>query len=205
MKPVFTKEQLEYELVVKHFEFRDGVLWVKEYVDRRGRVYPARPAKGTDHGDGYLRIQVGGKRFQEHRVIFILTYNRPIRERHQIDHRYGNKSDNRIENLRELTLRENNQNRKEHRKGHLLGTTKARNGWKAQINVNGKMYNLGLYDTELEAHLAYMAAYELIEPIPVHIAGQFTPAELRHAVKNILAHNSLKLQERPNALSSMLI
>ena len=205
MKPVFTKEQLEYEEVIQRFELRDGVLWVKGYVDKRGRRIPARPAKGIMCGKGYLQVWAGNKRFREHRVIFILTHNRPIREGYDIHHKYGNKTDNRIEHLEEKSRRENCQNKQVHLYGKLPGVSKYRNRWLANICVNGKIYYLGLYDTELEAHLAYMAACELIDPIPAHIVGQFTRAELRHAVKNILAHNSLKLQERPNALSSMCI
>ena len=208
MKLNFSKEQLEYELVIKHFELRDGELWRKEFVSKQGRVYPARPVTGIAvNSKGYLQVKVEGKLISIHRIIFILTHNRPIREGYIIDHRYGNILDNSPENLRELTFRENNRNQKKHREGHLPGTSKCKKTgkWQAHIHVNDKKYYLGLYDTQLEAHLAYMAAYELIEPIPAHIAGKFTSVELRHAVKNILAHNSLKLQERPNALSSMCV
>ena len=207
MKPNFSKEYLEYVSVVSLFELRNGVLWVKEFVSKDGRVIKARPASRSVNSAGYILVRASGIQFYEHRVIFILTHNRPIKEGYQIHHKYGNKTDNRIEFLEETSNRENNQNRQKHIDGKLVGASfhKKAGKWRAQIRVNGRLYDLGYYETELEAHLAYMAAYELIEPIPAHIAGQFTPAELRHAVKNILAHNSLKLQERPDALSSMLI
>ena len=99
MKPNFSKEQLEYELVIKHFELRDGELWVKEFVGKGGKVYKARPAKGSVNSLGYVVVSAGSKRFYVHRVIFILTHNRPIREGYQIHHKYGNRTDNRIEHL----------------------------------------------------------------------------------------------------------
>lgn len=76
----------------------------------------------------------------------------------ELDHIDGDPSNNVISNLREVTHRENSSNRPEHRKGKLIGTTydKARRKWISQIQIDGKMRNLGRFDTELEAHEKYL-------------------------------------------------
>lgn len=155
-----TKEQLEYELVIKHFELRDGELWVKDFVDKRGNRRQARPAKGIVNSYGYLRIWAGGKWFLEHRVIFILTHNRPIKEGHQIHHIYNNKTDNRIEHLEEVSHRENCQNRQINLDGKLPGVRETKYGWQVRIYVNGKNHYLGTYDTPEESHDVYKLAVE---------------------------------------------
>ena len=176
-----TKEELEYELVKRYFEFRDGELWVKEYVSKDGRVYKTRPAKGTVKDNGYIYICAGGKEFLEHRVIFILTHNRPIKERHDIDHRNFNKTDNSIGNLRELTHRENCQNRRINIDGHLVGGSKRRKGHQARIYLNGKQYHLGYFKTPEQAHAQYRKAERFIELNP-EILPHLTPAMLRNFI-----------------------
>ena len=85
--------------------------------------------------------------------------------RMMIDHINGDSLDNRKSNLRIVTNRENQQNRKEHRDGKLFGCSykKREKKWEAQIRVNGSQKSLGYFKTEYEAHQAYMKAYnELI-------------------------------------------
>jgi len=156
-----SKEQLEYELVTRYFELRDGDLWVKEYVSKDGRIIKARPAKSVLNSAGYLRVWAGGregKRFLVHRIIFILTHNRPIKEGYDIHHKYGNKTDNRIEHLDEISHRENMQNMQVHLDGNLPGVRETKWGWVAQIRVNGKLYYLGTFKTKEEAHRIHLLA-----------------------------------------------
>ncbi len=79
-----------------------------------------------------------------------------------VDHINHDTLDNRRENLRIVTTRENtsNQKRKPKCTSQYVGVHwhKAAQKWRAQIRSNGKCLWLGLYATELEAHEAYQAA-----------------------------------------------
>jgi len=62
---------------------------------------------GTLRSDGYLKVQVNRKGWKVHRIIFLLHHGWLPRE---VDHINGNKTDNRIENLRAATTQQNQQN-----------------------------------------------------------------------------------------------
>jgi hypothetical protein len=118
--------------------------------------------KGINFGynqHGYCRVSVGNKMMSIHRIVAHLFLDLDIeKQENQVDHIDGNKSNNRIENLRIVTNRENSSNRESHRNGRLVGCSfiKKTNKWKSQIRVNKKRIFLGYFDTELEAHEAYI-------------------------------------------------
>lgn len=102
-----------------------------------------------------------GKVLLYHRIIYILTQGE-IPLGMQIDHINGNRIDNRIENLRLVTNRQNGQNKQHHRNGRLAGCTynKLKKRWSARIRFKGVKLSLGTYETEPEAHQAYMTFIE---------------------------------------------
>lgn len=116
--------------------------------------------------DGYRLIGVDGQRFYAHRLAWMLTYGGWPSA--LIDHRNGDRDDNRIENLREATHLQNRHNRKSEANrdsSHgFLGV--ARNGrrWSAHIWADGRFYHLGQHDTPEEASAAYRAAKERLHP-----------------------------------------
>ena len=72
----------------------------------------------------------------------------------QIDHKNGNKLCSTMSNMRLVTSRQkNNQNRKKHRAGRLVGATydKERNCWQSRIRIDKTHIWLGRYKTEREA------------------------------------------------------
>lgn len=72
-----------------------------------------------------------------------------------IDHINGIKTDNRVVNLRLITVQQNTFN-KHDVKGY---TWNARaNKWKGHLCVDAKYIHLGYFDTEQEAHTAYLTA-----------------------------------------------
>ena len=108
--------------------------------------------------DGYIRTSIFGKRYLLHRLAWLYTHGKwPTK---QIDHINGNRSDNRLENLREASNAQNCQNiiaRRTNPSG-FLGVSRHENKWRAAISVNGKRKNLGRFDTPEAAFDAYSKA-----------------------------------------------
>ena len=108
---------------------------------------------------GYIVVMYKSKFYKAHRVAWLLTHGHwPA---HSIDHINGIKSDNRLENLRDVDDTLNQQNRHRARvdsKSGLMGASPYRNRWKSQIRVNGEVRYLGVFDTPELAHLAYVQA-----------------------------------------------
>lgn len=127
------------------------------------RVQPGVRAGGSD--GRYRYITLDGCRISEHRAAFAITNGR-WPESDQIDHIDGNKLNNRLDNLREVSASMNQQNR--HRAQYnnttgFLGVVscawrKSPNKFRAQIWLNGYARNLGYYKTAEEAHIAYVLA-----------------------------------------------
>jgi hypothetical protein len=126
---------------------------------------------GHKRPDGYLATKVSYQSYLVHRLVWLyVTGEWP---KNQIDHRDGNRTNNRFENLRDATQSENNQNQKCARRDNvstrLLGVTidYKRRGKKifvAQININDVHKNIGRFATAAEAHEAYLAAKRLLHP-----------------------------------------
>jgi hypothetical protein len=74
----------------------------------------------------------------------------------ELDHKNRIKNDNRIDNLRIVSSQQNSFNKNS--KGYFFD--KASNKWRAQIQVEGKRFYLGLFNTEEEARQAYLQAKE---------------------------------------------
>lgn len=104
---------------------------------------------------GYLCVKHKGIRYRAHRLAWLITTGEwPVNE---IDHINGDRSDNRMVNLREASRQENNLNRKCHREGKLRYATwiKLEGKWQARApRINGKREYLGLYSTMEAANAA---------------------------------------------------
>ena len=83
----------------------------------------------------------------------------------EVDHINGNGLDNRRENLRTVTKRENACNRTHITKGSkFVGVTwrKKERKWRADIRFQGKKRHLGLFKNEIDAATAYRVAYAVL-------------------------------------------
>ena len=112
---------------------------------------------GTMDGRGYLQVTIFAKLYLTHRLIWLMeTGSWPSDD---IDHVNGNRTDNRLSNLREATRRQNCANQRARKVG-LKGAyyKPANRKWQSAIRIDGKQFYLGLYDSEQEAHAAYMEA-----------------------------------------------
>ncbi len=108
---------------------------------------------------GYLRLYLSGRHYLVHRLVWLfVTGHWPLG---LIDHRDGDKTNNRFSNLRDADNRLNQQNqRTAHRDSHsgVLGVSRNGGRWKARIKFGGAQVTLGSYATPEEAHNAYIAA-----------------------------------------------
>ena len=140
------------------------------YNENSGKIYnKTSSSRNVSIGDisgylspnGYIYIRIKYKKFCAHRIAWRLYYG--TWPKHQIDHINGNRSDNRIYNLREATNRQNCQNRMIHRLGKLPGIYFNKNKYCARIQIKYTYVGLGCFKTELEAHEQYLRAVKAIE------------------------------------------
>jgi hypothetical protein len=102
---------------------------------------------GSTHPSGYIRITVGGKRYQAHRLAWLFV-NGSFPD-HDIDHLNHCRSDNRISNLRSVTHKENGKNQSLY-SSNTSGFTgvsfdKRDKKWISQIIVDGKYICMGRF------------------------------------------------------------
>lgn len=97
------------EQMNNYFYYKDGILYNK--TTRSNRAIRDKPCSlSVTASHGYRTVRLNDKSYLQHRVIWEL-FNGPIEDGVQIDHINHDRSDNRIENLRICTSRENNRNR----------------------------------------------------------------------------------------------
>lgn len=147
-------KELSLEDVKSAFEYKDGHLYWK--IDRSDKVKKGKLA-GTNR-NGYIQIIYKTKTYLAHRLIYFMHYGYLPK---YIDHINGNRSDNRIENLRGCTQHQNLLNRKPFGKSKYKGvylTGRKTIKYKSQIMLDGKLNYLGTYKTEEEAANAYNGA-----------------------------------------------
>jgi hypothetical protein len=111
----------------------------------------------TDHTKGYFRVFVLGKYYKAHRLAWYYYYGKwPVK---QLDHIDGNKSNNAILNLREVTQTQNMYNQtKAHKqnKSGVIGVGVSGKNFVSKIKVGDKLEHLGTYKTKEEAYTKYI-------------------------------------------------
>jgi hypothetical protein len=153
---------LSQDLLQELFDYKDGQLITK--FNRPSN--PKGMAIGCiDKTTGYVRTMVQGTNYRCHRLIWN-WHNGDIPQGLVIDHINCNKADNRIENLRLVTLSENQFNRKNNNKGYFWDKSKSK--YKARIGFNNKIKHIGSFHTEQEAHQAYLNAKKELHIIQQH-------------------------------------
>lgn len=127
------------------------------------RTIPFRKMKlGPNRDTGYFKVSLS----LEGRVITKLVHRLVaaaflgLTDAHQVDHKDGNRANNRLENLRLATHSQNRRNSKGNVRSQSGMKGVYRNGkrWVARIYVTGKSKHLGMFGTPEEAHAAYCAA-----------------------------------------------
>jgi hypothetical protein len=124
-----------------------------------GKPCEPRPMLTRDN-DGYIVVKADGRSYKAHRVAWLLA--KGAWPEKMLDHIDGNRGNNRMSNLREVTRSQNQYNRKV--MGYALSGLKGASynardrKWQATIRIDGKSKNLGYFDTAEAAHLAYCEA-----------------------------------------------
>lgn len=125
------------------FLYKEGLLIRKNDYNK---YLKAGDILGTINSEGYLLVKVKGNNFAVHRIIFKMIYGY---EPSCIDHINQNKIDNRIENLREATISENQRNTKLRvtNSTGVKGVTydKKSKKYRARCSFNNKQISLGYF------------------------------------------------------------
>lgn len=138
------------------FTYRDGILiW---------NFSPNSSVKKFDKADRgrslkyYTSVQYKGVTYLSHRVIWQMFYGE-IPDGLVVDHKDGNKWNNRISNLRLVTTQQNLCNTTRKMPG-LKGAhfDAEKNKWRSSIMVKGNKKHLGFFENQEEAHKAYCKA-----------------------------------------------
>lgn len=136
-------------------KFRLEVDWLRWNCQQAGRE-----ALGAVNIYGYKSGYLGGRTATAHRVAWLLTTG--DWPNHQIDHIDGDRQNNRLVNLRDVTQTENQHNRK-----RQSDNTSGINGvcwhvrrqtWQARIKVGGRQIQLGSFRSLQDAATARKAA-----------------------------------------------
>jgi hypothetical protein len=153
MKSFPTQQEL-----LELFDLKDGVLYWKTPRQNANRIKPGDRA-GSISKRAYLQTTIGGSLYLNHRLIFMMHYGWvPPR----IDHKDGDKLNNRPENLRAADASQNRCNigpYANNTSGHKgVSPCKESGKWIASIQKDGRYTKLGRYDDPNDAAAAYAAA-----------------------------------------------
>lgn len=125
---------------------------------------------GSKYGQGYLHINVDGRKYKAHRLAWFYVYG--VWPKGRLDHKNLHKDDNRIDNLREATASQNEQNKLPNR-ANTSGVkgvywSKCAKKWQAYIKKDGKFSYLGIFEDLADAAGARRNA-------EIEMFGEFAP------------------------------
>ena len=150
MKSELTQERLKKLL---DYDPETGEFtWIKP---PKNRSYLLGTVAGSKFSVGYIYIKIDTHSYRAHRLAWLYMYG--AWPNSILDHINGNKTDNRISNLRVVTITSNNLNIAKANKQNKLkvrGVTKFRNKFRVKVRNN----HIGCFDTIEEAAAAYEKA-----------------------------------------------
>ena len=155
------KELPPIELLKELFDYDPltGLLKWKKRLAQRIKVGDVAGCRGSE---GYVEVGINGQKYFAHRICWAIYYNEQLSPDDEIDHIYGNPSDNRISKLRKSNRQDQGYNTKRYStntSGHrgVFWNTK-RPAWVAYITTNYKQVILGRFKTKEEAIEARLKA-----------------------------------------------
>ena len=154
-------------LLLELFDYRDGCLYWKT---RLCNSVAIGQAAGVKHERGYMITTINGKRYYNHRLVFLMHHGYLPQE---VDHIDNDQTNNRIENLRSATRGQNGSNRgvQKNNASGAKGVSKYKDTglWRVRIKVNKK-----------EMHLGYYQDFELAELVAVEARNKYHGNFARH-------------------------
>lgn len=104
--------------------------------------------------DGYRKVKLNNRQYKAHRIVYMMHFNALPMDL-EIDHVNGDRSDNRIENLRVVSHMKNMQNKSlqsNNKSGfHGIRFHRCSGKYCASIKVAGKAIHLGLFASKDDA------------------------------------------------------
>ena len=163
------KKELEndglFTLHIKDQYYYDNGKIIRKSTGKVLKGYVVNPSQGN-RGGPYRKLTLSfncqKRQFFYHRVVWLLC--KGVWPNKTIDHIDGDPMNNLIENLRDVSVAENNANKTKYSKNKTgyKGVTINRVRFRAQINFLGRCFYVGTFDNAFEAAKAYdKKAYEL--------------------------------------------
>jgi hypothetical protein len=153
------------------FDYKDGqLIWKVQKANRTQIGSVAGWANRDIHGQQYMNVELDGKSYKVHRIVFVYHHGYMPK---RIDHIDGNRFNNNIENLREVTASQNALNSK-FRRSNTSGSKNVffdnrSNKWRVQLRINGRSKSFGAYDN-----------LELADLVATEARDKFHGAYARH-------------------------
>jgi len=153
---MMNKHDLTQQHIKTIFDYKDGELLWKISTNRKIKI---GTIAGFVDASNYKNTKVCGKQYKNHRLIYLMHYGYLPK---MIDHIDGKTLNNCIDNLREATSKQNQQNsklRKNNSSGYRnVYWSKAAQKWQVYCRVYGKMTHFGLFN---DLELADLVAQEV--------------------------------------------
>ncbi len=141
---------------ILHYDPETGI-WTR--IVKTNRNIIAGKVAGTIGSYGYRIISLDYEQYRSARLAWFYVYGKWPRG--QIDHVNGDRLDDRIKNLRDVSVRVNRQNMREctgRSTTGFLGVERSHGKFLARLTVDGNRHYLGRFDTPQEAHEVYVSA-----------------------------------------------
>lgn len=159
------KELLTYAPETGHFFWNNDM---QGGAGKKGQTAGYNSSCGSKSKSIYTKIGLDGQRYLAHRLAWLYVHGE-LPSLH-IDHINGDGLDNRMCNLRLATKSQNGFNAKLSKRNKLglkgVYYDKRKNKYVSEIRINNQRIHIGLFETPIEAHKAYMAK-------AVALAGEF--------------------------------
>lgn len=154
MNELITQQRLKS--LLSYDKETGGFVWIGS----KNRKVKNGSLAGSIDSSGHSQIKVEKRSYSAHRLAWLYVYGEWPKM--QIDHINGNRTDNRIANLRDVSASINSQNKRNatssNKSSGLLGTHwhRAANKWAATIKTCGITKHIGLFESKEDAHKAYL-------------------------------------------------